>query len=177
MAALGLEGDDPVDVDSVLAKAGRLVEVSDTQSNPSASQATNVSILPPHLRNKVGNSSQFSMPSPPMTPRVPSEAGEAAIKSLPPHLRPRYAPSSISTATTVRDDREEKKKSREIEYTAYGPDGTRHQRTRVPTTVDSSVTSEVSRDTTSQTESQPREWPKVRADIVEGFHRIQCIDC
>lgn len=165
MAALGLEGDDPVDVEKVLANASRPIDASDAQSNPSASQATTRSSLPPHLREKVSQPSQPTSSTPPVSSRITSDAGAAAYSLLPPHLRPRAPPSSISTATTIRNDRKEKVKNREIGFIAYAPDGIQHQRTRVPTTVDSSATSEVSQDTASRTPSQAGPLPDRQARL------------
>ncbi|KAF7554788.1 hypothetical protein G7Z17_g2682 [Cylindrodendrum hubeiense] len=101
------------------------------------------STLPPHLARLLRPSATG--------PKSTSGASEVTQKSrtsstLPPHLR-NSAPQnssagSISTATTVRKDKEEREKSRLIPFNAWGPTGIQYQGIKEPT--DSSISSATS---------------------------------
>jgi hypothetical protein len=132
IAGLSIEDED-FDPDNLYTDPSRRPPASNASQTPS--QVTNVA-LPPHLRASL----RQAVPS---SRGAASEAGSSHSQALPPHLRNRGCPPSISTATTVREDRAERERSRRVEYVAYAPDGTQHQQYRVPSTVASSTTSEI----------------------------------
>lgn len=121
--------------------------IADTASVSGESIYTSsVSALPPHLAglSKASDSG----------PKSTSGASEATRESrgsstLPPHLRNSVPQSSsarsVSTATTVRKDNEERAKSRAIPFNAWSPAGKPYQVTKDPTiSTMSSATSEKS---------------------------------
>ncbi|KAI6781499.1 uncharacterized protein J7T54_001461 [Emericellopsis cladophorae] len=111
-------------------------------STPSVSSAP-ARKLPPHLQHRVKS------PNTPSTAGsvASSEAGGATTSTgtgqqrLPPHLRSTAA-RSISTATTVRKEKENIKNWNSQTYNAYGPNGESQQRVRQPSTVASASMSD-----------------------------------
>ncbi|KAH6983329.1 Stc1 domain-containing protein [Ilyonectria sp. MPI-CAGE-AT-0026] len=121
--------------------------IADTASVSGESIYTSsVSVLPPHLAG-LSKASESG-------PKSTSGASEATRESrgsstLPPHLRGSVPQSSsarsVSTATTVRKDKEERAQSRAIPFNAWGPTGKPYQAIKDPTiSTMSSATSEKS---------------------------------
>lgn len=126
------------------------VQISDT--NSSTGTAAPSRGVPAHLQAKAEAAMTSHMSS------AASEAG-ASVSSfaLPSHLQAKVAgrsAGSISTATTVRKDKEERGRSREVQYNAYDANGVAHQRTRVPT-MTSNSTSDFSRSASVSTNTTP----------------------
>ncbi|KAM0425197.1 hypothetical protein ACHAPT_009514 [Fusarium lateritium] len=91
--------------------------------------------LPPHLADKVSTKANSVANSSISTANLKQHT------SLPPHLR---GPGSISTASTVRKDREETQRSRQVTYNAWDSTGKQHQAVKNPTATNSSATSSMS---------------------------------
>ncbi|EEU42643.1 uncharacterized protein NECHADRAFT_84098 [Fusarium vanettenii 77-13-4] len=106
---------------------------ADTASVADDAMST-ITRLPPHLASKVSTKANS----------VVSSVATSNLKQhneLPPHLR---GPGSISTASTVRKDREETAKARQVQYNAWDPAGKKHQAIKNPTVMSSSGASALS---------------------------------
>ncbi|RSL69997.1 hypothetical protein CEP54_001964 [Fusarium duplospermum] len=105
----------------------------DTASVADEAMST-ITRLPPHLAGKVSTKANS----------VVSSVATSNLKQhteLPPHLR---GAGSISTASTVRKDREEATKARQVQYNAWDPTGKKHQAIKNPTVMSSSGASALS---------------------------------
>ncbi|KAF4444253.1 hypothetical protein F53441_11197 [Fusarium austroafricanum] len=113
----------------------------------SATSSHATSMLPPHLRSAQAQFERLSIRE-----ESVSESSKIApsntASNLPPHLRPANqvrqssassSAGSISTATTVRQGREEAAAGRRIMYNAYDPTGQRHTVIRNPTVASGSA--------------------------------------
>ncbi|KAG9256631.1 uncharacterized protein F5Z01DRAFT_671881 [Emericellopsis atlantica] len=132
-------GKDPVDErDDRVSNAGFQNYAGSTASVSSAPARK----LPPHLQSRVKSNAPSTAGS-----VASSEAGGAITSTatsqqrLPPHLRSMGA-SSISTATTVRKEKDDIKNWNSQTYNAYGPNGESQQRVRQPSTAASASTSD-----------------------------------
>ncbi|KAJ4124371.1 hypothetical protein NW754_000069 [Fusarium falciforme] len=112
---------------SVVGAAGDTASVADEAMST-------ITRLPPHLAGKVSTKANS----------VVSSVATSNLKQhneLPPHLR---GPGSISTASTVRKDREETAKARQVQYNAWDPTGKKHQAIKNLTVMSSSGASALS---------------------------------
>lgn len=148
-------------------------------SEYSASEASSSRALPPHLRGSIGQD-RHSLAS--STDGRSASNKSSFVQHLPPHLRslvqqglsmdaPSDAassefgenPSSISTATTAREARFEKK-ARRVSFNAWDPNGIQHRGFRSTTESSAIGTSEADEeeDSLPNPPSQARgKWPKV----------------
>lgn len=114
--------------------ATRSLVGGDTASVADEAMST-VTRLPPHLADKVSTKANSI---------VSTSVATSNLKhhhELPPHLR---GPGSISTASTVRKDREEAARARQVTYNAWDPSGKKHQAIKNPTVMSSSGASALS---------------------------------
>ena len=135
------EGDDS-DFDETESRTNR-PSTSDAQSI-AVSQASSTNTgrrLPSHLQRFSAAPSASSQQGAPST----------TARSLPPHLS--AAASSISTATTVRNDCEARQQGKQLQFTEYHPDGGRTERTAVRTAT-STTFSDTSRGQTTTSSSR-----------------------
>ncbi|KAJ4310647.1 hypothetical protein N0V84_010858 [Fusarium piperis] len=95
-----------------------------------------VTRLPPHLAGKISTKANSVVSS-----SVATTSNLKQHNELPPHLR---GPGSISTASTVRKDREEAAKARQVPYNAWDSAGKKHQAIKNPTVMSSSGASALS---------------------------------
>lgn len=114
------------------------------------SQSVSRPRLPPHLASS-SKSSAFSETSSISgqssgAPLIAAEArlGSGIARNLPPHLRrfenqPKSSTSSVSTATTVRNEEAEATQARQIPFNAWDARGVRHHGIKDPTVVSSSA--------------------------------------
>ncbi|KAM6480680.1 Stc1 domain-containing protein [Trichoderma sp. SZMC 28011] len=148
-------------------------------SEYSGSEASSSRALPPHLRGSIGQY-RHSMAS--STDGRSGSNKSSFVQHLPPHLRPLVQqglsmdapsdaassefgenPSSISTATTAREARFEKK-ARRVSFNAWDPNGIQHRGFRSTTESSAIGTSEADEeeDSLPNPPSQARgKWPKV----------------
>ncbi|KAH7145707.1 hypothetical protein B0J13DRAFT_325377 [Dactylonectria estremocensis] len=108
--------------------------IADTASVSGESTTTSKATLPPHLA--IRSTPSVSAPKS-IAGASTTTKDSSASSGLPPHLRNRatrdsYA-GSVSTATTVRKDREERDASRRIPFNAWGPNGKQYQGIKDPT--------------------------------------------
>ncbi|OAQ82023.1 stc1 domain-containing protein [Purpureocillium lilacinum] len=126
--------------------------------------------LPPHLARARGSAmdSETDSASLKMSGSRASSSGampapaEVAANNLPPHLRSRITPapsaaapsvsggrpaSTVSTATTVRDERQRRQEASQVVFNAWGPDGQRRTAVKTPTVVSTTDQSSVANDT------------------------------
>ncbi|KAF4988371.1 hypothetical protein FDECE_15078 [Fusarium decemcellulare] len=92
-------------------------ETRSETSKVSGSQPSTTQNLPPHLRGVLGAGA------------VSSGSG----------LSSQRGPGSVSTATTIRKDREEREISHQVKFNAYDPRGKRYEAVKNPTLASSSV--------------------------------------
>ncbi|KAH7165456.1 hypothetical protein EDB81DRAFT_253668 [Dactylonectria macrodidyma] len=129
--------------------------ITDTAS-VSGESVTTSRALPPHLAMR----STASVSAAKSTAGASTTTKDSrASSSLPPHLRNKApensSAGSISTATTVRKDREEREAARRIPFNAWGPNGQQYQGIKDPTVSTlSSRASETSASTTNSSKSK-----------------------
>lgn len=127
---------------------------SETSSTAGEHMSTTSSRVPPHLKGLLPNLEALSVDDQSVSAKSnevqPKNVGSTTNK-LPPHLANKKKPlqesggsitGSISTATTLRNEKEEITTTRQITFNAWGNDGQKHRAIKNPTVMSSSTTTE-----------------------------------
>ncbi|KIL88817.1 hypothetical protein FAVG1_08066 [Fusarium avenaceum] len=127
---------------------------SETSSTAGEHMSTTSSRVPPHLKGLLPNLGALSVDDQSVSAKSndvqPKNVGSTTNK-LPPHLANKKKPlqesggsitGSISTATTLRNEKEEVTTTRQISFNAWGNDGQKHRAIKNPTVMSSSISTE-----------------------------------
>ncbi|KAJ4007200.1 hypothetical protein NW752_007821 [Fusarium irregulare] len=138
--------------------------VNETMSVTSSRVTTT---FPPHLRARMEKSALEGKSASEENSKSAATTSSQSVKMLPPHLRKSKLEQSseadsVSTATTMRKEKEETATSKKILYNAWDSKGVQHRVTKDPTVASSSASVSAA-STSGETESLGRgnsKWPK-----------------